>query len=199
MDSLFAFVQNHAQAAHWIVFSLLMLAGLNFPISEDLVVILSGVLASTWVPENSWKLFLAVFAGAYLSDWLVYWIGRTWGGRLWETRWFSRLLHPKKLLQIKEYYARYGILTLLIGRFIPFGVRNCLFVTAGMGKMRFWKFLIADGIACLASNTTLFLLAYFGGKGWASVMPYIHLLLFSLFLIALIVFIWYKRAKTHVA
>ena len=44
-------------------------------------------------------------------------------------------------MQIENYYTKYGVVTLLIGRFIPFGVRNCLFVTAGIGKMRFWKFI----------------------------------------------------------
>src|SRR5262249_11036689 len=137
MDTLFPFIQEHAQYAHWVVFGLLMLAGLNFPISEDLVIIISGVLASTVVPENTWKLFAGVFLGAYLSDWVVYWMGRKWGVKLWNIPWFSRILEPKRLVQIGKYYQKYGVLTLLVGRFIPFGVRNCLFATAGMGKMSF--------------------------------------------------------------
>jgi membrane-associated protein len=134
MDSLFSFIQDHAQYAHWVVFGLLMLAGLNVPISEDLLIIISGVLASTVVPQNTWKLFMGVFLGAYLSDWVVYWIGRQWGSHLWRIPWFARIFQSKKLKQIELYYERYGILTLLVGRFIPFGIRNCLFATAGMGK-----------------------------------------------------------------
>jgi membrane-associated protein len=196
MEALFPFIQEHAHYAHWVVFGLLMLAGLNFPISEDLLVIFSGVLASTVVPEHTWKLFLGVFLGAYLSDWVVYWMGRKWGVRLWRIRWFARIFHPKKLNQIEHYYRHYGVLTLLIGRFIPFGIRNCLFVTAGMGKMRFWKFLVADGIACLSSNAALFTLAYFCGKNCSSLVKYIDVVIFSLFLIVLIGFIWYKRSKS---
>ena len=99
-----------------------MLAGLNFPISEDLLIIISGVLASTVVPENTWKLFLAVVLGAYLSDWIPYWLGRCFGPNLWKLRWFSRMIKPERLDQVRDYYSRYGILTLLVGRFIPFGV-----------------------------------------------------------------------------
>lgn len=172
-----------------------MLAGLNVPISEDLLIIFSGVLASTLVPENVWKLFLAVFLGAYLSDGIVYWIGRLWGAKLWRIRWFARIFHPKKLQQIESYYSRFGVVTLLVGRLIPFGVRNCLFVTAGIGKMRFWKFLIADGIACLSSNIALFSLAYFCGKNCSYLVKYVNVVIFSLFLVALIAFIWYKRNK----
>ena len=197
MDSLFPFIQEHAHYAHWVVFGLLMLAGLNFPISEDVLIIISGALAGTIVPENTWKLFLGVFCGAYLSDWVVYWMGRLWGAKLWRINWFARIFNPKKLQQIEHYYKRYGVLTLLVGRFIPFGVRNCLFATAGMGKMRFWKFLVADGIACLSSNAFLFTLAYFCGKNCTYLVQYINIVIFSLFLVALIGFVWYKRKKAN--
>jgi len=151
-----AFFMAHAHYAHFVIFGLFMLAGLNIPISEDVLIIASGMLASTIVPENTWKLFLAVFLGAYLSDFIPYYLGRRFGHNLWNVRWFSRMVKPHRLEQIKHYYHKYGILTLLIGRFIPFGVRNCLFLSAGLGKMRFWKFAMSDGIACLISNTTLF-------------------------------------------
>lgn len=196
IESLLILVQENAQYAHWFVFGLLMLAGFNLPISEDILIIFSGVLASTVVPENTWKLFLGVFAGAYLSDWVVYWIGRLWGVKLWEIRWFSRIFRPKRLEQIERYYARYGVLTLFVGRFIPFGVRNCLFVTAGIGKMSFVKFLIADGLACLCSNAALFTLAYFCGKNSSSLMRFINVGIFCFFLIALIVFVWYKKSTS---
>jgi membrane-associated protein len=199
MDNLFPFIQDHAQYAHWVVFGLLMLAGLNFPISEDLLIIVSGILASTVVPENVWKLFAGAFLGAYLSDWIVYWMGRKWGVQLWRVRWFARIFHPERLKQIEWYYQHYGVFTLIVGRFIPFGIRNCLFATAGMGKMRFGKFLLADGVACLLSNTFLFSLAFFFGKNSAYLVKYVNVVIFSLFLIALIGFIWYKRTKANVA
>lgn len=195
MISLISFVQDHAMHAHWYLFACLMLAGLNFPISEDLLIILSGILASNFVPENTWKLFISVFLGAYLSDWMLYWIGRLWGSHLWRIKWFARLLQPARLEQIKKYYAKYGVLTLLIGRLIPFGVRNCLFATAGMGKMRFWKFLIADGIPCLFTNAALFTLAFYCGKNSKYIMKYFNYTVFALFVVALIGVIWYKKYK----
>jgi len=196
MELILPFIQDHAPHAHWFIFGLLMLAGLNIPISEDILVIISGVLASTFIPENTWKLFVAVFLGAYLSDWVVYWLGRLWGPHLWRIRWFARLFKPKRLEQIKQYYEKYGVLTLLVGRFIPFGFRNCLFATAGMGKMRFTKFLIADGIACLLLNAALFSIAYFCGKNCSYLVRYLNITIFATFVIALIALFWYKKSKT---
>ncbi|NGX60587.1 MAG: Inner membrane protein [Chlamydiae bacterium] len=195
MDSLLIFVQDHAQYAHWVLFGLLMLAGLNLPVSEDLLVVLSGVLASNFVPENVWKLFTAVFLGAFLSDWIGYWIGRLWGKNLWKIRWFANFFPDRRLKQIEVYYKKYGILTLLFGRFIPFGVRNALFFTAGMGKISFRKFLLCDGVACLTSNAILFTLSYTFGKSGSSWMRGLQLIVLTLFLFALIGALWYKKAK----
>ncbi|MFN0065037.1 MAG: DedA family protein [Chlamydiales bacterium] len=191
------FIFTHAHLAHWVIFGLFMLAGLNIPISEDLLIVFSGVLASSIVPENTWKLFAAVFLGAYVSDWVVYFTGRLLGPSLMNGKWFSRFFKKKRVDQIESYYKKHGVLTLLIGRFIPFGVRNCLFVTAGIGRMPLMKFLIADGIACFLSNTTLFLLSYYCGRNCSHLLKIINIGIFGAFVIALIGLVCYKKGKTE--
>lgn len=191
------FIFEHAHLAHWVIFGLFFLASLNVPISEDFLIIVSALLASNVVPENTWKLFAAVFLGAYLSDLLVYGIGRWLGPNLKRMKFFSRLLPEKRIAKISSYYQRYGIRTLLVGRFIPFGVRNCLFITAGIGKMAFWKFVCADAIACFTSNTTLFTLSYFFGKNLTYAFKYVNIILFSLFVIVGIGFLCYRKARSQ--
>jgi len=198
MEPIIQFIFEHAPYAHWIVFGALMLAGINVPVSEDLMIIFSAVLAATVIPENTYKLFAAVFLGCYLSDWVCYWVGRYFGPKLWNISWFAKTFDRKKIDQVHEYYAKYGFLTLLIGRFIPFGVRNGLFLTAGLGKMSFRKFILSDGIACLCSNTTLFVLAYMVGKNYQVLISYLktfNIFLFAAFVVSIIGFIWYKRRK----
>lgn len=198
MEQLSELLFAHAAYAHWIAFGALMLAGLNIPISEDLVIILSATIAATILPENTTKLFLGVFLGCYLSDWVCYWIGRKLGQTLRHWRWFAKTVSQKRLDQTQEYYEKYGFWTLLIGRFIPFGVRNCLFLTAGVGKMHFGKFLLSDGIACLASNTALFSLSFVLSRHFDELtagLKVFHLLFFSCFVVTGIAFIWYKRRK----
>ncbi|MES2273396.1 MAG: DedA family protein [Chlamydiota bacterium] len=198
MDTFIQFLFDHAQHAHWIVFGALMLAGLNIPISEDLMIVLSASIAALIVPENTGKLFAAVFLGCYISDWVVYWMGRKLGPKLWNIPLFAKTIDRKRLDQIQNYYAKYGFWTLLVGRFIPFGVRNCLFLTAGMGKMPFPKFMISDGIACLCSNTTLFYLAYSLSKNYTALLSFLktfNIFVFSAFVVSIIVFIWYTFKK----
>lgn len=197
MDSIISWVIAHASMAHFFFFGLLMLAGLCIPISEDLVVISAGVLASTTIPENTYWLFLSVFLGSYLSDFEAYAIGRFGGRRLIKNRWFSRHISEVRVNKLQSFYARYGFWTLLIGRFIPFGVRNALFITSGLGRMPFWRFCLADGIACFISNTALFSLAYWLGNNYALLIEAMQLMHIALFttaaLVATIGFVWYKR------
>lgn len=198
MESFTEILFSHAPHAHWLIFGALMLAGLNIPISEDLMIILSATLAATIVPENTAKLFVAVFLGCYISDWVCYWIGRRFGPNLWKWRWFAKTIQSKRLDQVQQYYAKYGFWTLLIGRFIPFGVRNCLFLTAGMGRMHFGKFLLSDGIACISSNAALFSLAYTLSRHYDELLEALktfNIFLFSFFVVTGITIFWYKKHK----
>jgi membrane protein DedA with SNARE-associated domain len=159
VEQLLEFIQTNAQHAHYIIFSALLLAGFNLPVSEDAMLFISGFLASK-NPELLVPLFLAVYLGAYFSDMICYWLGRLLGPKLWEIKFFANMISKDKVDKIHGFYERYGFLTLLVGRFIPFGVRNGLFLTAGLGKMNFPKFASADFIACTISCSFFFTLYY---------------------------------------
>ena len=75
-------------------------------------------------------------------------------------KFFARMVRQNQIDKIHDYYQRYGMLTLILGRFIPFGVRNGLFLTAGLGKMNAAKFAVADLLACTISTVTFFTLYY---------------------------------------
>ena len=189
MEVLVNFIIAHADQAHWIIFGLLMLAGLNVPISEDLMLIIGGMIASTMHPENTYRLFIWIFLGCYLSDWMAYGLGRFLGPRLLQWRNFKRFEEKGTLKMIQDYYHKYGFLTLLIGRFIPFGVRNCLFITAGMGEMAFTRFILADGIACFLSNAVMFSLAYSFGKHYQELLAMVssaNMMIFGTFVLILV-------------
>jgi len=196
MDSIIAFICQNAEIAHFVIFALLILAGFCVPVSEDLMIVVSAVLAATVVPHHTVELFLAVFLGSYLSDWIAYGLGRFGGGKLMEKKWFAKSLKPKRLAKIHHFYEHYGFWTLLIGRFIPFGVRNALFITAGLGKMPFSRFILADGLACITSNSVLFFLAYKMGQNYEvllSSLKWFNIGLFAFFAMTGIGVIWYKR------
>ncbi|MBS4167989.1 DedA family protein [Parachlamydia sp. AcF125] len=167
MEEILQYACSHAHSAHWFIFLLLMLAGFNVPISEDLCLLTAGTLASTCIPEQTLRLFVWVYMGCWLSASIAYWIGRRLGPRLYDIRWFNRILTPQRIARLHHYYEKFGIFTFIIGRFVPGGARNALFMTAGLGKMHYLKFLLRDGFACLISSSALFYLGYSFGANYA--------------------------------
>ena len=163
-QSLDHYLETHLAMAPLIVFGLLVLAGFFIPVSEDLMILL-GALLTARHPEIMPQVFTAIVLGAYASDVICYSLmGRYLGAKLFRTAFFSRMLSPEKLKQIHGFYERYGIPTLFFGRFIPFGVRNALFFSAGLSKMNVLKFAVTDFVACFLNALLYFSLYYQIGK-----------------------------------
>ncbi len=195
MEELLVYIQSNAQYAHWIIFGTLLLAGLNIPVSEDGMLFVSAFIASK-NPEYKTQLFFGVFAGAYLSDLICYWLGRKLGPKIWKIKFFAKMISKDKVDKISSFYGKYGMVTLICGRFIPFGVRNGLFLTAGLSKMNFFKFAIADLIACTISCTLFFNLYFKFGE---TVIDYVkkgNIILFSIVLLVTLTWFLSRRKKS---
>jgi membrane-associated protein len=191
-EVLFQWLVSHSSAAPWIIFGLLVIAGFSFPISEDLLLILSGVLASTTLPEYTFHLFAAVFFGSYISDQIAYGLGRFFGPKIYARSWIKKE-------KLEKFCHHYGVLALCLGRCIPFGLRNGIFMSAGAGKMPFVRFLIVDGISCFCFCALLFFLSFECGKNYQelrSSIVQIGLGVLVLCIIAGLVF-WLRRKRAQ--
>ena len=197
MDAALEYINANAANAPYIIFGLLFLAGFNIPVSEDIMLFTSALLAAK-NPDLLYPLFIAVFAGAYISDVICYaFMGRFLGEKIFKIKFFKSMAPPEKIAKINKFYEKYGIITLVLGRFIPFGVRNALFLTAGLGKMNAAKFLISDLIACIISCTVFFAIYYTYG---ASVIEYVKKFNLIIFAVAAIVgLIFYLRGRKQKA
>lgn len=202
IESFFQQLCDQAHHATWFLFILLLLSGLCLPISEDLILLSGGVLASHCLHNHWFELYLWLFAGCYLSAWEAYAIGRFLGPRLHQWPFFSRLLTHERLQKIKGYFRRFGFFTFIIGRFCPGGIRNAIFMSSGLIHMNFFLFILRDGIACLISTHAFFYLGYFFGRNLHRVQRVFHLyeegalILLSIIAISVISLIWYKSRTT---
>jgi membrane protein DedA with SNARE-associated domain len=191
MEELIQIIQANIQYAHFIIFGALLLAGLNIPVSEDAMLFISALLASNH-PEYLAHLFIAVFLGAYFSDLICYSLGRIGRPKLLKIRFFANMVSPQRITKISAYYKKYGVITLILGRFIPFGVRNALFLTAGLGKMNFIKFALSDLLACTISSISFFSLYYYYGENVIAYIKQGNIVLFSLAIVLIGIF-WYRK------
>jgi membrane-associated protein len=198
METLVAFITDHADHAHWFIFGGMLLAGINIPISIDALVIIGALSAATVIPEHTTHLFLALLFGCYFSAMIAYWIGRLLGPKLCTWAPFSKIFNPARLEKARSFYQKYGLWTLLIGRFIPFGARNCIFMTTGFSKSSFIRFILRDALACLFWVSTCFYLFYTVGQNYEILYHYVkafNILIFSAFSAAIIGIVWYKKRK----
>ena len=194
------YLETHLATAPFAIFGLLILAGFFIPISEDLMILLGGLLAARH-PEIMPSVFVAIVLGAYTSDVICYALmGRYLGSKLFQTAFFSRMLPPQKLEKIQLFYKRYGIPTLFFGRFIPFGVRNALFFSAGLSKMGVLKFMLTDFLACLLNALLYFTLYYQIGKSVLESVETAKQVLLALTLLVVLAFLlkkYFVKFKAH--
>jgi len=198
MDTLLEWIQSHAQHAHYALFGLALLAGMNVPISIDLLMIIGATMAATIIPENLYILFISLYLGCTLSAWISYFLGRLVGRRILKLPIFSKLLSEKRVDRMRKFYEKRGPLALVFGRFIPFGVRNALYMSTGMSKISFPKFALWDAIACFLWSFVSFSLYYALGKNIDVLytnVKWVNLAIFGAFSVTVIVLICYKKRK----
>jgi membrane-associated protein len=126
----------------------------------DSLLFVAGTLAGAGY-LNIELLLVTFIVAAILGDTVNYWIGHTAGMKVLEGKFsFVRAEHLKKT---HEYFTRYGGITIVIARFVPF-IRTFAPFLAGVGEMRYRWFLSYNVIGgCLW--VLVFTLAgfFFGG------------------------------------
>ncbi len=201
MEQILSYICEHAHHAHWIIFCLLLLAGLNFPISEDIMLLGGGAIASTCIPDHALRLYIWIFLGCYLSAWEAYWLGRLLGTRLYHIPVLRSIITAQRLEILRDYYARFGIFTFIVGRFIPGGIRNALFMSSGLTRMPFLLFILRDGLACLISTAVLFQIGYQFGEHLDLLLFYFQRYTYGIFAILItlglvgFLYFWYSRSR----
>lgn len=198
MEAVYQWIISHANGAPYLLFVLFLLAGLNIPLSIDVLVIIAALIGATLLPDKVILLFFCCFLGCYFSAQLAYALGRFGGRRLLKTRLGNKLFPKKRLDKIHSFYKKHSTLTLLIGRFIPFGVRNALFMSSGMTNSSFVRFAITDFFTCLLWTSLFYFGFYQLGTNYGTLVHYakiINLIIFFAFGVTVIAIIWYKRRK----
>lgn len=138
--------------------------GLLFPfLPGDSLLFTGGLLVAQGTLRTPlWALCLAIFAAAFLGDQNSYWIGRKVGPRLFKNP-DARVLKPKYIAEAEAYFTKYGPLTIIIARFIPF-VRTFSAVSAGMARMHYARFASFDLVGALLWGVGVTVLGFYLGQ-----------------------------------
>jgi membrane protein DedA with SNARE-associated domain len=140
------------------IVGVLTAAGVGAPVSEDLVLLLSGALAAKGV-TRFWPTLAAGFVGVLIGDGLIHRWGAKLGPKAYSSRLVQRLLSPQRQAQVRDHYARHGMLTVVVGRHTP-GLRTAIFFLAGASGLPRWKFLLADAVSAAFTVPVVVTLGY---------------------------------------
>ncbi len=118
----------------------------------DSLLFASGALCASSGGAIQLPVLLAVlYCAPLLGDQSNYWTGRLLGTRL-PFREENRILKKKYLDQTQEFYARHGVFTILLARFVPI-IRTFAPFVAGIGRMKWLRY---TGFSALAAFLWVF-------------------------------------------
>jgi membrane protein DedA with SNARE-associated domain len=149
------------------ILAVLTAAGLGAPISEDLVLLLSGALASGALAGRGITDFLptlvVAYGGVIFGDLLIHQWGKRLGPRAYEHRIVRKVLSVERQEKLRSHFARHGGLTVIVGRHMP-GLRAPIFFLSGSSGVGFWKFLFCDAVSAAVTVPIVVALGYYFGE-----------------------------------
>lgn len=108
-----------------------------------------------------WPLAVLVSISAILGDSVGFWFGVKVGPKIF-SREDSLFFHKQHIEQTEKFYEKYGPRTIILARFVPI-VRTFAPILAGVGRMKYKKFLLYNIIGGVLWAFALVFLGYFLG------------------------------------
>jgi membrane-associated protein len=138
----------------------------------------SGMLIGFFLPGDSMLFTVGVVAGAgklpigytivlltiasILGDGCGFWLGSTLGYSLFHKS-NSRIFRREHLDRTHEFYERHGGKTIILAKFLPI-IRTFAAFVAGLGKMRYSRFLLFNVVGAAGWVTSMITLGYLLGN-----------------------------------
>lgn len=127
----------------------------------DSLLFAAGVFSADGGGLNVWVTLIVFYAAAVLGNTSNYWIARFFGTRIIDSG-KVKALTPERMAKLDGFFAKYGGLTIVITRFMPFFRTFAPFI-AGTGHMNFAKFTLFNVIGGVSWVTLFVLVGYFFG------------------------------------
>jgi len=148
---------------YWSVAVIVALESMGLPLPGETVLVVAALYAATHHDTSIAGVIASAAAGAIVGDNLGYWLGREFGYRLL-LRYgaYIRLSHER--IKLGQYlFLRHGGKVVFFGRFIPI-LRILAGILAGMNRMPWRRFLLANAAGALLWSVVLGTSAYAFGR-----------------------------------
>ena len=127
----------------------------------DSLLFAAGVFSADGGGLNVWATLIVFWVAAILGNTSNYWIARLFGSRIIDSG-KVKALTPERMAKLDHFFERYGGLTIIITRFMPFFRTFAPFI-AGTGHMNFGKFTFFNAVGGISWVSLFVLVGYFFG------------------------------------
>jgi membrane-associated protein len=171
----------------------------GFFLPGDYLLFLAGLLSAAGIIQVPiYTLVLSLIAAGVLGNYTGYWFGYRTGPVLFSKN--DSFFFKKRYIAVaEEFYAKYGGMALILGRFFPI-VRTFAPIFAGVVQVDLKKFTIYNIVGSVAWVTTLTLTGYFLGRRFPELKDYLQYIVLGLIIITsiplIIAFVRKRYAKS---
>ena len=162
----------------------------GFFLPGDYLLVLAGLLcAAGMVDVPIYTLVLSLIMAGVLGSYTGYWFGYRTGPVLFKRN-ESFFFKKRYVIMAEEFYAKYGGMALVLGRFFPI-IRTFAPIFAGVVKLDVRKFTLYNFIGSITWVTTLTLTGFFLGRKYPDEIKfYLKYVVLGLILLTTIPFIF---------
>ena len=150
----------------------LLLGSLGVPIPEEMPIVAAGILSHEGL-ARWWVALPVCLLGVLCGDVVLYWIGRRWGARVLHWRVVRWVLTAERATWLTEAYREHAMKTVAMARHVA-GLRAAAFLTAGIARVPFWKFVVVDAGAAAVSVPFVFTVAYLFTNQVTAILADVH-------------------------
>lgn len=147
---------------------------IGFFLPGDSLLFTAGLFAAKGM-FNIYELCVLLCIAAVVGDAVGYYIGKQ-GGHALYSREDSRFFKRKHLLATKEFYEKYGGITIVLARWMPFA-RTFAPVVAGIAEMTYTKFATYNIIGGVSWVLSMTLAGYFLGTAFPAIVEHLELVI----------------------
>lgn len=157
---------------------------IGFFLPGDSLLVTAGLYAAATGKLDPVLLIPILIVAAVTGNSVGYYIGFRAGQTLYN-RPQSRFFRRDHLLKTKEFYDRYGAITIVMAQFMPFA-RTFAPVVAGIGEMKYRRFATFNVVGAIGWITSMILIGYFLGRSIPGIEKNIEYVIAAVIFISLL-------------
>jgi membrane-associated protein len=169
----------------------------GFFLPGDSLLFVAGLLSQTkYLDVPIWLMIILLIVAAGLGSTVGYLTGR-WAEKYLITM-RENIFYKKKYLEMtREFYAKYGMMAFVLGRFVPI-IRTFVPILSGIVRIDFPKFVFFNFLGAGLWIITMVMAGHLLGNAFPQITDHLEIIVVGMILLSTVpVFItWFRHQKT---